>query len=259
MNLYVQIGEEEALDFMAHGTAELEVAHTAKAFERLQEDYAVSTQQLGLPADLLGAEEFRERYFDSSEQYGALISRPAFGLHPLRYCRGLANAAIRHGAVVHEHSEVEAWQKSDDGWHHISTAAGALKARKVVFSTNGFMPEGLRPEFYARTLPVISAIIVTSALSEEQKAAHSWVTDETAANSRRILNYFRMLPDNRFLFGGRGHTSGHQDGERETYLRLEALVKEIWPKLVGAYGRLRMAWTHLHDRITMPINWQAGR
>jgi glycine/D-amino acid oxidase-like deaminating enzyme len=230
VELVRQIGVDEQLDFLAQGTAELEVAHTAKAFERLKNDYEVSVSQLGLPAELLGADEFRERYFDSSEQFGALLSRPAFGLHPLRYCRGLANAAIRHGAVVHERSEVVAWTKSEDGSHLISTRAGTIRARKVIFSSNGFMPEGLRPEFYARTLPVISAIIVTNPLSDEQKAAHGWKTAETAANSRRILNYFRLLPDGRFLFGGRGHTSGHTDGERETYERLEAMLKTIWPR-----------------------------
>jgi glycine/D-amino acid oxidase-like deaminating enzyme len=230
VELVRRIGDEERLDYRAQGTGELEVAHTAKAFERLREDYEISVKHLGLSAELLSADEFRERHFDSSEQFGALVSRPAFGLHPLRYCRGLANAAIRHGAAVHERSEVVAWEKSDDGWHRISTAGGSVRARKVIFATNGFMPEALRPEFYARTMPIISAIVVTNPLTEEQKAAYRWVTDETAANSRRILNYFRLLPDNRLLFGGRGHSSGHPEGELETYRRLEAMLKTIWPK-----------------------------
>ncbi len=114
-------------------------------------------------------------------------------------------------------------------WHRIRTAAGTLRARKVIFSTNGFMPEGLRPEFYARTMPVISAIIVTHPLTEDRLAAHAWQTSATAANSRRIINYFRLLPDKRFLFGGRGHASSHPDGERQTHARLEAMLKAIWP------------------------------
>lgn len=229
VELVKQIGDDEGIEFQAYGSAELDVAHTEKAFARLREDHVIATEQLQLPSELIGADEFRERFYDSSEQYGALISRPAFGLHPLRYCLGLANAAIRRGALLHEHSEVLSWEKSDDGDHRISTAAGTLKTRKVIFSTNGFMPEGLRNEFYGRTLPVISAIIVTSPLSEEQKAAHLWTTEHPAINSRRILNYFRLLPDNRFLFGGRGHTTGHPDGERETYLRLETMFKRLWP------------------------------
>ncbi len=229
VELVRSLGDSEGLDFQGHGSAELEVAHTPRAFARLVEDHDISTQQLELPSELFTADEFRERFYDSSEQYGAVMSRPAFGLHPLRYCRGLANAAVRRGAVVHEHSEVLSWRKSDDGIHQLATAGGTLKARKVIFSTNGFLPEGLRPEFYARTLPVISAIIVTKPLTESNRLAHSWLTEQLAFNSRRVMNYFRLLPDGRFLFGGRGHTTGHREGELATYERLETTLKSLWP------------------------------
>lgn len=233
VELVRDIGRTEGIEFQAFGSAELEVAHTAKAYEQLKSDYELLSTKLDMSAELFSADECRERFFDSSEQFGALRLRPTFGLHPLRYCRGLANAAIRRGAVLHEHSEVLAWEKGDDGLHRISIAGGSLTARKVIFSTNGFMPEQLRPEFYARTLPVISAIIVTRPLSEEEKAAHSWVTEHPSINSRRILNYFRMLPDKRFMFGGRGHTTGHPAGEKETYARLEAMLKKLWPEWSG--------------------------
>lgn len=230
IELVRDLGEAEGIEFQAFGNAALEVAHTAKAFARLTKEHELLTGQLGLTSELLNADEFRERFYDSSEQFGAIVSRPTFGLHPLRYCRGLANAAIRRGARLHEHSEVLSWEKSEDGSHRISTAGGTLSARKVIFSTNGFMPEGLRPEFYARTLPVISAIIVTRPLSEVEKSEHSWVTEHPAFNSRRVLNYYRLLPDNRFLFGGRGHTTGHVEGEAETYRRLEAMFRHLWPR-----------------------------
>lgn len=230
VELVRDLGTSEGIEYQAFGSAELDVAHTPKAFGRLKEDHELLTKKLGISAEIYTANECRERFYDSSEQYGALLSRPTFGLHPLRYCRGLANAAVRRGAVLHAHSEVLSWEKSDDGRHVISTAGGTLAARKVIFSTNGFMPEDLRAEFYARTLPVISAIIVTRPLSADEKAAHSWMTEHPTINSRRVLNYFRLLPDNRFMFGGRGHTTGHQEGERETYVRLEAMLKKIWPE-----------------------------
>jgi len=233
IELVRDLGETEGIEFQAFGNAALEVAHTEKAFARLSNDHELLTGQLGLSSEKLSAGEFRERFYDSSEQFGALLMRPTFGLHPLRYCRGLANAAISRGAQLHEHSEVLSWEKSDDGLHRISTSGGTLQARKVIFSTNGFMPEGLRPEFYARTLPVISAIIVTRPLNEAEKAAHSWVTEHPAFNSRRILNYFRLLPDNRFLFGGRGHTTGHPEGEAETYRRLGTMFRQLWPNWSG--------------------------
>jgi glycine/D-amino acid oxidase-like deaminating enzyme len=233
VELVREIGANEGVEYQAFGSAELDVAHTERAYARLKGDHELLTSKLGISAEICSADECRERFFDSSEQYGALLTRPTFGLHPLRYCLGLANAAIRRGAVLHERSEVLSWEKSDDGSHLISTAGGTLRAKKVIFSTNGFMPEDLRPEFQARTLPVISAIIVTRPLTEDEKAAHAWVTEHPSINSRRILNYFRLLPDNRFMFGGRGHTTGHPEGEQETYVRLEAMMKKIWPRWAG--------------------------
>lgn len=229
VQLVDEIGHNEGIEFQAFGSAELEVAHLPKAFAGLQDDHRLLTEKLGISATLFSADECRERFFDSSEQYGALRIRPTFGLHPLRYCRGLANAAIRRGAVLHAHSEVLFWEKADDGLHRIVSTGGTLRARRVIYATNGFMPENLRSEFYARTLPVISAIIVTRPLSDAERAAHAWATEHPSINSRRILNYFRMLPDGRFMFGGRGHTTGHPDGEAETYRRLESMLKKIWP------------------------------
>ncbi len=229
VELVKELATTEGIEYQAFGSAELEVAHTVKAFERLKSDHELLTNELGIEAELFSSDECRERFFDSAEQYGAMLSRPTFGLHPLRYCRGLANAATRRGAKLHEHSEVLVWEKSDDGMHRLTTAGGTLTARKVIFSTNGFMPERLRPEFYARTLPVVSAIVVTRPLTEGEKAAHAWVTEHPAINSRRILNYFRVLPDNRFMFGGRGHSTGDAEGEAETYLRLGTMLKTIWP------------------------------
>ena len=233
VELVREIGANEGVEYQTFGSGELDVAHSERAFRGLKDDHELLTTKLGISAELFSADECRERFFDSSEQYGALLTRPTFGLHPLRYCRGLANAAIRRGAVLHERSEVLAWQKSADGSHLISTASGTLKAGKVIFSTNGFMPENLRPEFHARTLPVISAIIVTRPLTADEKAAHAWITEHPSINSRRILNYFRLLPDNRFMFGGRGYSTGHPKAEQETYVRLEAMLKKIWPGWAG--------------------------
>ncbi len=236
VELVRDLGESGDIDFQAFGSAELEVAHTRRAYDGLVEQHSIFGEQLGLQTELLSSDQFREQYYDSSEQFGALIARPAFGLHPLRYCQGLANAAIRRGVQLHPESEVVSWDKTDDGLHRLTTARATLRARKVIFATNGFMPEWLRPELAGRTLPVISAIVVSNPLNAEQLAAHRWQTEHPAINSRRILNYFRLLPDNRFLFGGRGHTTGHEQGERETYERLEAMLRHLWP----AWSDLKM-------------------
>lgn len=229
VELVRELGAEEGIDFEAQGDAEVEVAHTARAFTRLERDYELLTAALDLPAQLYSREECRERFYDSSEQYGALLSKPGFGLHPLRYCRGLANAAAQRGAGIHSHSEVLAWEKDTRGLHRLVTRGATLRARRVVFASNGFIQEQLRPEFFGRTIPVISAIIVTRPLSADELAAQHWVTQQPAINSRRILNYYRVLPDKRFLFGGRGDVRGTVAGEQRTYDNLARTMGEIWP------------------------------
>jgi len=228
VELVRDIAASEGIDIEARGTAELEVAHTKRAFEGLKSDHELVTRTLGLEAELIERDEFRLRCYDSPEQFGALRSAPAFGLHPLRFCSGLASAAERCGAKLHARSEVRAWRK-EGGMHHLATAGGTLRARRVIFATNAFMPEDLRPDFHARTLPVVSAIVVTRPLTADELSAQRWRTNDPAINARRVLNYFRILPDGRLMFGGRGHTSGSPAGERSTYDDLVAALHRIWP------------------------------
>ncbi len=230
VELVRRIGTEEGIDFWPQGESEYLVAHSPRRFAELREKCDVLAGQLGVDANMIGPDEFRERFYDSTEQYGAMREGPTFGLHPLRYCLGLANAAVRNGAVLHDRSEVVEWTRSDDGLHHLHTDGGVLRARRVIYATNGFIRESLRREYFGRTLPIISAIIATRPLSDEERSAHGWQTEQPMANTRRILNYYRMLPDGRLLFGGRGHGRGSASGEQETYADLKRALATIWPR-----------------------------
>ncbi|MDH3441956.1 MAG: FAD-binding oxidoreductase, partial [Gammaproteobacteria bacterium] len=44
-----------------------------------------------------------------------------------------------------------------------------------------------------------------------------------------LLNYFRLLPDGRFLFGGRGSASGNPDSARRNFAKLRARFHEVFP------------------------------
>jgi glycine/D-amino acid oxidase-like deaminating enzyme len=233
VELVRSIADDEAIDVERFGEAEIEIAHSRRAFAGLESDHRVMTEALGLDADILTAAEARERIYDSTEQFGALISRPAFGLHPLRYCAGLAAAAARRGARLHAHSEVLRWERTRDGGYALQTRSGRLLAKRIIFATNGFMPEQLYPGFGGRTLPVISAIIVTRPLGDEELASQGWQSADPAINSRHVLNYFRLLPDKRFLFGARGHTRGSVEGERATYDKIIRTFHRIWPAWQG--------------------------
>ncbi len=96
-------------------------------------------------------------------------------------------------------------------------------------ATNGFMPENIHTEFHARSLPLISAIVVTRPLTDEELSEHHYGTMTPAITSRNLMNYFRLLPDNRFMFGGRGSTTGQDDAANVTYTRLVTRLRQLWP------------------------------
>jgi glycine/D-amino acid oxidase-like deaminating enzyme len=229
VELVRQILSDEAIDADARGEVELEVAPSAKTFAGLARHAARQRELLGLDNRILSPGEFRERYFNSTELHGAVVQRPAFSLHPMRYLLGLAAAAERHGAILHPRTEVLEWSKTG-AEHVLVTRGGTLRASSVMFATNGFMPEHLHKGFYGRPLPMISAIVVTRPLTADELAAQGWKTIEQAITSRRILNYYRLLPDNRLLFGGRGHATGSDAGATETFAALSRRIGDMWPR-----------------------------
>lgn len=219
---------DERIDAEVRGDAEIEVAHSAAAAEQLRRECDVLPAMLGARLDYLSTDDVRERLFACTEAYGAKVHRPAFGLHPLRYCKGLAAAAIRHGAGLHAHSQVLEWRNPGAG-HQLVTAGGTLRAKRVIYACNGFMQEGLRHAFDGRWMPIISAIIVTRPLTETELRVQSWQTRDTLSTSRYVLNYFRLLPDNRLLFGGRGTSTGEPGEESAAYRDLASSLGRLFP------------------------------
>jgi len=229
IELVKEIITDNNIDASIQGESELYVAHSKKAFNELNELKNFYSQSLGLDARNISSEEFRGLHFDSTEQYGALELKPTFGLHPMRYINGLAVAAEHYGAKLYPYSEVQSWEKKGD-YHTLHVSSGSIRAKHVIFATNGFMPETLHKNFTSRSLPVISSIIVTRPLSNLELDAYQWKTLSPAINSRKLMNYFRLLPDKRFLFGGRGSSSGDKKGETRNYEYLAARMKSIWPE-----------------------------
>lgn len=180
------------------------VAHNATQVAELRERYRLYREPLGFDGvDFLDRMELAdEGYLRGPDAHGAIRFRKAFGLHPMKYVRGLAAAALRRGATLHEASPVQAWQRSG-GWHLLATPGGTVRARRVVLATNGYTPERLHPFFAGRTLPATSNIIVTRPLAAEEWRQVGMLTTQVYSDTRKLLFYWRRLPDGRMLFGGR--------------------------------------------------------
>ena len=214
LQLIRDLCRSERIDCDLVGDGNLEVAHKPDRVHGLVEYAADLDRHFGITCRVLDREEFRATAFDSEEQFGGLYIEAGFGLHPLKLAAGLADSACRHGAVLYPHSEVVSWERPGNA-HILTTREGRVKAARVVVATNGYTREGLHPGFDGKLLPAMSNIVTTRPLTPEELAAHCWKTLNPVCNTRTLLFYFRMLPDNRLLFGARGDTTGTaRDGER---------------------------------------------
>ena len=221
--------ENEKIDAQKQGEGEMVVAEKPSHFEKLREESDFNRTVLGIDSRIIPKDEFRQAHYDAPHQHGAIIHFPSFGLHPLRYCKGLAKAAHKSGAHLHPHSEVIRWTKKDNK-HILQTHEGKIRAEKVIVACNGFMPERLNNKISARALPLQSQIIVTRPLTRDELSAHSWTSETPAVNSRNVYHYYRMLPERRLMIGGRADFRGTPQGAKKTSRRLHETIGELWPE-----------------------------
>jgi glycine/D-amino acid oxidase-like deaminating enzyme len=165
-----------------------------------------------------------------------------FGLNPLKLTQGLAQAAQKWGAQLHSASRVVAWEKVGSR-HLCHTPGGTVRARHLVIATNGYTPANLYPQLAGSLLPVLSNILVTRPLTPAERRAQGWWDPTPIYDTRRLLFYYRLLPDGRLLFGGRDGTC---DAPRERQ-RLRAWMARQLYRLFPAWEgvEIEYAWNGL--------------
>lgn len=223
------LGEDEAIDFLSQGDGEYCVAESRTHFEALRQQAEWERREIGTDLRAIGQAEFAETGYDAPHQHGALLIRPGFGLHPLRFCHGLAGAAARRGALLHPHSRVVQWRK-EGGRHLLETAQGELRAARVILAGNGFMPEYLHRGIADRPLPLQSQIVVTRPMRPEELRERGWHTQNPTFNSKHMFFYYRVLSDGRFMLGGRGNHVGDPAGAEQDFNRLKRDIAAMWPR-----------------------------
>ncbi|HAC60263.1 MAG TPA: hypothetical protein DCF73_18150 [Rhodobiaceae bacterium] len=220
--------QEEGMDIDPQGEGELHVAHAPSRYAELEHERDLLSGKFGIPARLIPREEVAAEWYDSTEQFGALHVGAGFGLHPLRFARGLAAAAARAGAKLHGGSPVTRWEREGRS-HLLVTPSGTIRAARVVVATNGFTRSPMPAALSDNIIPVMSNIVVTRPLTADELAAQNWRTETPCANTRNLLFYYRLLPDRRFLFGARGDLTGKPEDGLRMRRFMERRLGEVFP------------------------------
>ncbi len=205
--LVTDTASRHGIDIWPQAGGEVTLAHLPSRIAELKEDKAFLKETFGEPTEFLSLSDLKARGLYGPEFHAGLWEPNATGVHPLNYARGLARAAAKAGAKLHERSRLIRWEQQGLE-HRLTTPAATLTARRVLFATNGFTPEEIATPLAGKLLPVLSSILVTRPITEDEKKRQGWTSNLMAFDSRKLLHYFRMLPNGRFLFGGRGGTDG---------------------------------------------------
>jgi glycine/D-amino acid oxidase-like deaminating enzyme len=233
IDLVARTCAERGIDADLTGGGEIILAHNQRRAAELRAEQHELKDLVGLDCSYLESPELAERGLAASGFHGGLVEPPGVGLHPMKYLRGLARATLDAGVRVYGGSPVREIRR-DGGGFELVTPGGRLKARKVIIATNGYSEDDRLPALAGRLMPALSSIMVTRPLSEAERAAQGWTSTVMCADSRRLLHYFRLLPDGRFLWGGRGGISGSPAAAARSQARLRRTFERHFP-----------AWRHV--------------
>jgi len=165
------------------------------------------------------------KYLGTDHYIGGLADYGNGHLHPLNLCIGEARAAHELGAKVFEQSRVTRIRHGEKPV--VETESGRMRANKVVLAGNAYLAN-TEPRIRNRIIPAGSYIIATEPLSES--LARELLPADMAYCEQTIgLNYFRLSPDKRMLFGGMCNYSGRDPKSITASLRPKML--KIFPQL----------------------------
>lgn len=221
----------EGIDCDQQAAGFIKVAHKPSMFKSLQDQAKLQQRMFDYDVEVLSKNELHQKFMADENAYGAIRYQDGFGLNPLKLAWGYQQLARKAGVKIHTSTPVNFADSKEKDNISLVTPKGKIKAKKVVIATNGYTPKGFHPLVTNRTLPVLSQIIVTKPLSEEQIAACNFLTSNVVMDTRALKYYYRKLPDNRILFGGRGAITGKNADDPYYAQRLLSVLKSSFPAL----------------------------
>ncbi|WP_415183121.1 NAD(P)/FAD-dependent oxidoreductase [Phaeovulum sp.] len=193
-----------------------EVAHSHAYAEKLARDYGYDQIT---PLDQAALQAL----VPSAAYKGGDIDRGAGHLHPLNFAIGLAQAAANAGAQLYEGAVVHDIKHGATAI--VRTDKGHVEADHVILACNGYLG-GLDGQIANRVMPINNFIVATAPLGD--RVAEVLRDNIAVADTKFVVNYWRLSDDNRLLFGG-GESYGYRFPDIIKTVRKPML--EVYPSL----------------------------
>lgn len=258
IDLVEQIVREENIECNFSRCGHLEVACKQSHFDAYARSVEVIAREFHhelriVPRNALEDEIGSEIYF------GGIVDETSAGVNPAKYVSGLARAALKAGARIHENARVQHIQRNSQNGSagfSVITSRGSILAKNVLVATSGYT-SAATPALQKKIIPIGSFIIATEKL-RDNLARELSPRNRMIYDSKHYLHYYRLTPDNRMLFGGR---AAFFPETKNTIRRSAEILRrdmvEVYPQLRDV--KIEHAWGGTLDFCfdTMPHTGQA--
>ena len=196
--------EQHGIDCDANRGGWIQAAHSRRA-TKLVERRVAEWQKLGVEASMLTRESIAGE-LGTDVYTGGCLYDGGGSINPLAYTHGLAQAAARAGALLHEQSPAIRTERQDDRWIAISSY-GAVVAPRLLCCTNAYNDSIER--LHGTVVPLRTAQVATRPLPKNV-AAKILPGAASASDTQRLLTSFRLTADRRLIMGGASATAGDE-------------------------------------------------
>jgi len=225
--------EQIACDFLRSGS--IEAASKASHFSALQRERDTLAHVAGYEVNIVPKEHMATE-LGTDHYFGLMVNHRSAALQPAKFVQGMALAAERWGADIHEGVRVtgvshENTLPSKNSYKFtVHTDRGPIQAQEVLLASNAWAGE-IVPYFRKRVFPIESYIIATEPLPEEtakRLIPHKRVVYDT----KNMLAYYQLSRENRMVWGGEGAEEGI--GKEANIRKLQTGMGKVFPELLEA-------------------------
>ena len=214
-------------DVDRHSDGEVWLAHRARDMRGVDSIARWIEENYNVTPVLATAEDLRAQGM-SAGFHGGITIPLGFALNPRKYVAALMSEALKAGVRLHSQATVERMGREAGSWR-LRTGSHAVRAEQVLIATNGYSSEDLPGWLSGRYMPAQSSVVVTRPLTRAELDAQGWTSRQMSFDSRNLLHYFRLMPDNRMLFGMRGGLGGSPASERRARARVARDFRAMFP------------------------------
>jgi glycine/D-amino acid oxidase-like deaminating enzyme len=190
----------------------------------LIEHVAMLRVDFGADVEAWPADQVREA-LRSPHYFQAVHYTKAFHIHSLNYALGLAVDAEKHGARIFEGTPAVGLDPAGVR-KRVQTPHGLVRARHVVLAGSTGIG-AVDAELAATLQPISTYVAVTAPLGEKLFDAVRYTG--AVADTRRAGDYYRIVADDRLLWGGRITTRASAPRRLKAHLRGDIL--KVYPQL----------------------------